>query len=158
MARAYAAVMTEWQYDDPGIDDQDRLFRRVPKVPGCQTYDPSTETYAVSPGGLRRESNDGMSSHLQSVIELRGRDAFSLYNEEKYSSIRFGVAVPRGAGAGVLPTPAPEEPDEDLRAAHAEVRPPMPEYNKVFWKNVANVIAESSEWVQGPGHVNPNKA
>ena len=147
--------MTVWQYDDPAIDNQDHLFRRVPKVPDCQTYDPATETYAVNPGGLRRDANEGMSTHLESIIDLPERDARTLYNPGKYSSIRFVVEAPRSAGAGVLPTPAPEEPDEDLRVAHTEVRPPQPEKDKVFWKTVVNVIADQSEWVQAPGHNAP---
>lgn len=150
--------MTAWRYNDPSIDDKDRLFRRVPKVPDCQTYDPTTETYVISPGGLRRDADEGMSTHLQSIIDSRDRDAHTLYPADKYSSILFVVGAPRSVGAGVLPTPAPEETDEDLRLAHAEVRPPNPEKDKVFWKTVVNVIADSSEWVQAPGYNSSNRS
>lgn len=150
--------MTVWHYDDPAIKDQDRLFRRVPKVPDCQTYDPTTETYVVSPGALRRDANEGMSTHLESIIDGRKRDAQTLYDSANYSSVRFVVEVPRTAGAGVLPTPAPEEADEDLRVAHTEVRPPKPEKDRVFWKTVMNVIADNSEWVQAPGNNAPKQS
>lgn len=149
--------MTAWLYDDPSIENSDRLFRRVPKVPGCLTYDPATETYVISPGGLRRDANEGMSTHLESIIDSCERDAQTLYPSEKYSSILFVVEAPRSVGAGVLPTPALEEPDEDLRLAHTEVRPPKPEKDKAFWNTVVNVIADSSEWVQAPGHNVPKQ-
>ncbi|WDF33718.1 hypothetical protein PTW37_01955 [Arthrobacter agilis] len=142
--------MNEWPYNDPSIADEDKLYRRMPHQPGCRTYDAMTDRWVPHPGGLRRLDHEGMSTHLHSILEERQRDCASLYNGEKYGSIRFPVAVPRSAGAGVLPTAAPQEEDPDLKAAHAEVRPPSAELDKRFWKGVVNMIAREAEWVQPP--------
>lgn len=141
--------MTEWAYNDPSIDDKDTLYRRVPRNPDCRVWDPVEGVYRVNAGGLRRNAGEGMSTHLDSILGSRGRRPDTLYSGT-CGSVRFLVEVPRRVNAGVLLTAAPDEPDEDLAAAHAEVRPPFIERDRVHWRNVVNEIAHAAEWVQSP--------
>lgn len=140
--------MTEWEYDDPSIDDAEILYRRVPKVPDCRTKDPLTGVYRLNPGGLRRDPDEGMSTHLESVLLARKRDPLTLYDGSTCGSVKFEAEVPRRVGAGVLATEAENEIDEDRAAAHAEVRPPQRAKDRSFWKGVVNEIADAAQWVQ----------
>jgi len=142
--------MIKWIYNDPSVADEDVLYRRVPKVIDCRTYDSQLSIWVVTPGALRREPNDGMSSHLRSVVMSMNRDPKSLYPAQEFGSVEFAVWVPRRSGAGVLQTDDPKEHDPCLRAAHTEVRPPEAPRDRVFWKSVANEIASHSRWVQSP--------
>ncbi len=141
--------MTVWKYDDPSIVDEDVLYRRVPRIPDCRTFDPCRDCWVPGPGALRRDAGEGMSTHLASVLGRRGRDAMTLY-PSTHGSIGFEVSAPRSALAGVLQVPDPNETDADLRAAHSEVRPPHPRKDRLFWNNVVNVIVASAWWVQSP--------
>jgi len=142
--------MTEWIYNDPTVADEDILYRRVPKVPQLRTYDSEHGTWVPTPAAFRRDPNEGMSSHLRSIVTSMNRDPESLYPAQKFGSVEFEVCVPRRSGAGVLPTDDPGEDDPCLRAAHAEVRPPHALKNRDFWKTVANEVAAHSRWVQSP--------
>lgn len=149
MAGAHAAAMTDWSYNDESIASSDLLYRRVPGNPNMTTYDPVADQWTVHPGALRRESCEGMSTHLHSILVSRRRPVDSLY-PATCGTICFEVAVPRRLKAGVLCTDAPEETDEDLAAAHSEVRPAVPERDRVHWKNVVNEIAQAACWITLP--------
>lgn len=145
-----AAVSDEaWDTDDPQLTDSELLFRRVLKRPDHRTYDPELRTFVPSPAAFQRNANEGMSVHMDGVLEKLERSRHTLYNSEKYGAVCFEVGVVRRAGAGVLPTIATveDEPDKDLREAHAEVRPPMKAKDRAYWSGVRDKIIKSSIWV-----------
>jgi len=139
-----------WEFDDGSIADSELLYRRIPKRPDHRTFDPERECWVPSTAALRRDANQGMSVHLDTVVRTRRRDPQTLYDSTKYGSIAFPAGLPRCEGAGVLPTTptAEEEPDPDLRAAHAEVRPSQPQKDRAAWSRVTNVILLRATWVQ----------
>ncbi|GEO94593.1 hypothetical protein [Kocuria turfanensis] len=142
--------MTEWEFNHHTVSDEDTLYRRIPKKPDFRTWDPLTGRYTPNPAAFRREAQEGMSTHLDSVLQGRSRLPITLYDPDRYGSVGFHVATPRQANAGVLLADDPYEKDEDLRCSHAEVRPPQPEKNRKHWKTVANEIAMACWWVQDP--------
>ena len=137
-----------WEWDDDSISDEETLYRRIKKIPDCRTYDPVRAAWVVHPGALRRLPNEGLSVHLHSVLVGLKRNVYTLYAADTYGSICFRVRVPRLAGAGVRQTPAVNEPDPDLCAAHGDVLPPQPQKDRLHWKGVVNAIAVEAEWVQ----------
>ena len=140
---------TAWEMDDPQIPDSEDLYRRIPKNPDHRTFNAEEGTWVPSAGAFRRLKGEGMSVHMGSILEERGRATDSLYEASRYAAVRFPVGAVRRAGAGVLATTPTleEEPDEDLRAAHAEARPPTYERNRALWSEVVNEIIQASEWV-----------
>lgn len=139
-----------WDFDDEAVDDREILYRRIPKNPDHRTYDAEKGTWVPSPGALRRVKGEGMSVHCHGTLSERGRDVATLYDPKKYGSICFTAVRPRSEGAGVLNTrpTITQEPDEDLRAAHAEVRPPAPELDRPFWSRIVSQIVQHACWVQ----------
>lgn len=142
--------MSEWLHDDLDIPDSEGLFRRIKKTEQCRTLDPVRGVWVLSAGALRREAYEGMSVHLQSVLDDLGRDITTLYPIAEYGSVRFEAAVPRSQGAGIRSTPAEGEPDPDLREAHGDVFPPQPQKDRNHWRAVVNEIAVKATWVQSP--------
>lgn len=143
--------MTEqlWVWDDPHILDDEMLFRRVPMKPSHATFDALRGVWVPSPGAFQRNANEGMSVHMLRVLDARRRDPHTLYDPTRYGAVRFPASAVRSAGAGVLATTPTmdEEPDEDLRAAHAEVRPPRAVKDRPFWSQVQNRIIRASVWI-----------
>lgn len=139
----------EWVWNDPQIPDGEVLFRRVPTKPSHATFDALRGVWVPHAGAFQRDVNEGMSVHLDSILEARDRPRHTLYDPTRYGAVRFPAQVVRAAGAGVLPTTPTieEEPDEDLRAAHSEARPPRPERDKQFWSTVRNEMIKASVWV-----------
>ena len=139
-----------WDFDDPGIADSELLYRRIPKHPDHRTFDAERERWVPTTAALRREADEGMSVHRHAVLAERGRDPLSLYDPATHGSISFVAGVPRSQGAGVVATSPTEdeEPDEDRRASHAEVRPERSEKDRAAWSRVANSIATQCQWVQ----------
>lgn len=143
--------MTDWEYNDASIKDEDKLYRRIPRGnPDFLTVDVLSGQRKPSPAAFQRNAGEGMSTHLDSVLVARQRDPETLYEVERYSSIGFLVGVPRQADAGVLRTEDPDEDDEDRQHSHAEVRPPRPEKDRKHWSVVRSTIADACWWVQGP--------
>lgn len=140
----------EWVWNDPQIPDDEVLYRRVPTKPSHATFDALRGRWVPHAGAFQREAREGMSVHLDGTLEARGRARHTLYDPERYGAVGFPVAVVRAANAGVLLTTptVEEEPDEDLRAAHAEVRPPEPKKDRPFWSNVRNQMIQASVWVE----------
>lgn len=140
----------EWVWNDPQIPDGELLFRRVPTKPSHATFDALRGVWVPHAGAFQRDANEGMSVHLDGTLEERGRARHTLYDPERYGAVRFPVAVVRAANAGVLPTTptVAEEPDEELRAAHAEVRPPHANKDRPFWSGVRDGMIKASVWVQ----------
>lgn len=139
-----------WVYNDPEIADGEQLLRRVPKNPNHATFDPETGEWRPSAGAFQRNANEGMSVHVVSVLNSWKRADHSAYDPARYGAVRFPAAVVREAEAGVLRTLPTEEqePDEVLRDAHAEVRPPTPQKDRAFWSGVRDKMIKSSVWVE----------
>ena len=140
----------EWVWNDPQIPDGELLFRRVPTKPSHATFDALRGVWVPHAGAFQRDANEGMSVHMEGTLEERGRARHTLYDPERYGAVRFPAAVVRAANAGVLPTTptVEEEPDEDLRAAHAEARPHDAKKDKPFWSKVRNEMIQASVWVE----------
>lgn len=138
-----------WVFDDPAIPDDESLYRRVRTIPDHRTFDAERNTWVPSAAAFRRFKGEGMSVHRETVLEVCGRHTSSLYNPDKYEAYRFKAVIPRAHGAGVLGTPATEEhePDSDLRAAHAEVRPPTHAEDRRFWSRIRHAMIQACEWV-----------
>lgn len=142
---------TPWVYDDPDVPDDEVLYRRIPLKPSHCTFDAERGKWVPSVGAFQRGNpGEGMSVHAETVLEGCGRDCRSLYNPVSYAAVRFHASVPRIQGAGVLSTlpSEAEEPDADLRAAHAEVRPPTFGRDRPFWSRVRDAMIRASVWVQ----------
>lgn len=139
----------DWVWDDPQIPDGEVLFRRVPMKPSHATFDALRGVWVPHAGAFQRDANEGMSVHMDSILEARGRARHTLYDSAKYGAVSFPARVVRAAEAGVLATtPTHEqESNEDLRAAHAEARPPRPEKDRPFWSKVRNEMIKASVWV-----------
>lgn len=140
----------EWKYNHDWISDEDILYRRIPKKPEIRTYDTGRGVWVPGPGAFRRQADEGLSTHLQSILCARGRDPEYLYDANNYGSIGFPVAAPRRCNVGVLRVDDAQELDADLRSAHTEIRPPYREKKSREWKTVVNEIMAASWWVQAP--------
>lgn len=152
MASAVSARVSEdeWAWNDPQIPDDEVIFRRVRMNPDHRTFDPEKGQWVPSAGAFRRMEGEGMSAHMNSVLESKGRAGHSLYDPERYGAVRFPVEVVRSAGAGVVQTlpSVEEEPDQDLREAHVEARPPTWALDKRFWSKVRAQMIKASVWVE----------
>lgn len=139
----------EWVMDDSQIPDDEMIFRRVPMQPSHATFDALRGVWVPHAGAFRRSAGEGVSVHMDSILESRGRARHTLYDRERHGAVRFPVGVVRAAGAGVIQTTptVEEEPDEDLCAAHAEARPPTFEQNKKLWSSVRDQMIKASVWV-----------
>lgn len=139
----------EWVMDNPQTPDDEVLFRRVPTKPSHATFDALRGVWVPHAGAFRRDEGEGMSVHMDSILESQGRARHTLYDPARYGAVRFPVGIVRAEGAGVVQTTptVEEEPDEDLRAAHAEARPPTFKQEKSFWSNVRNQMIKASVWV-----------
>ena len=145
---------SNWEWDDPEIPDEEVLYRKVRKIPDHRTWDPELRRYYPTAAALRRKKNEGMSTHANSVLLMRGRQPDSLYEPSKYDAVGFAVRVVREPDIiGIIFTPAGEleEADPDLRAAHAEVRPKNPDKDRVTWSKVVDRIIDQSSWIEQRG-------
>ena len=142
-----------WVWDNADISDEETIIRRVPMNPEHTTFDAELGITRPSPGAFRRAAAEGTSVHRVAVLDELGRSINSLYDPSKYSAVRFPVRAAREAGAGVLETEPTieDEPDSDLRAAHAEIRPPEKPRNRPFWSGVVDSLIRASEWVEQTG-------
>jgi hypothetical protein len=145
--------MSDWVYNDPSISDDELMYRRVPNNDDFWTYDPVRRTHRVNPKAFQREPNQGCSVHLDSVLRQRNRAPDTIYPAIT-GIVQITVSVPRKDKAGVLQTFDPDEPDPDLAAAHAEIRPPQPQRDRLFWRPISNALAASSVWVRMPALLN----
>lgn len=139
----------EWVMDDPQISDDELLYRRIPLKPDHCTFDPERGRWVPQPAAFRRDPGEGMSVHMDSVLNELSRQPHTLYDPESYGAVRFPAGVVRSAGAGVLRTPATveDEADGDLREAHAEARPPTSARDRAFWSQVRHRIIGACDWV-----------
>lgn len=142
-----------WVWDNPDISDEEKIIRRIPMNPEHTTFDAELGIRRPSPGAFRRAAGEGTSVHRSTVLVELNRPIGSLYDSNRYSAVQFPVKTVREAGAGVLDTEPSieEEPDSDLRAAHAEIRPPERARNRSFWSGVVDSLIRASEWVEQTG-------
>lgn len=135
----------------------DDLLRRItPATRNHCTWDGFTESYRPDLAALRREGG-AMSTHSVAVLDHRHRPLTSLYGPES-ASIRFGVDDVEGNRGTVTATPqsAECEPDEDRRAAHADVD--SIDGTKSTFRALRNHLIQVSRWVVPPIHANVNAA
>lgn len=142
--------MTEWQYDSPGLDTADDIYRKILDDPSNgATWDPEDRCWKIHPGAFRRCAYQGASVHVHSILIERKRNPDTIY-PTRYGYVALRVGVPRQHDLGVLLIPDPDEHDEVLRAAHAEIRPPSPEKSRRTWKEKINEICLQCRWMRMP--------
>jgi len=141
-------------YDDPAVPDSETLYRRVPPKPEWLTTDPVTGLIVPHAAALQRRTGEGLSVHLDSVLNNLGRDPHTLYDPE-CPSFAFLASVPRSQGDGVIPVRVgpPDEPDSDRGQAHAEVRAPEQADTPTHWRRVRTAIIKDMWWVTTPEEV-----
>lgn len=143
----------DWLCDDPEVPDEEELLRRIPWVPDHVGFDAQTGSYFPHPAAFRRGNpGEGMSVHMLSVIEGRGRAATDVHDSERFGTVAFLAGVPRTVGGGVVAIPATEDDEFDpvLREAHAEVRPPTYVRNRGEWSLICDTIIDACRWVVAP--------
>lgn len=141
-----------WEFDDPKVDDAAVVYRRIPDNPDF-TYRASDGLLGLNPAALRRTDGEGMSVHLEAVLAESAR-ADHAYTPPPPGIIGFAAGIPRTAGGGVVAVPDPQERDEVLARAHAEVRGPLKGDQgeaRLKWKDVRAAVAEGFAWVRLPG-------
>ena len=139
----------DWLWNDSSIPDEEVLYRRALKT-GQVTWDAEADCYRPNKAAFSRKANEGLSTHADSLLKVRGRKPHSLYNAEKYTAFGFEVAAVRQIPeAGVIYVEALEEheKDPDLRFAHAEVRPIDPAKQKPLWNRIRDSITRNAQWV-----------
>lgn len=139
-----------WDWDDPEIPDDELLYRKVLGREGHVTWDAENDCYRPGVAALSRDPHTGLSTHAGSLLELRGRRPETLYDSERYYTMNFRAAIPREVptvGVIYVEAEVEHEPDEDLRFAHAEVRPENPGRNRPLWNRVRDNIIRNSSWV-----------
>jgi hypothetical protein len=141
--------MTAWLYDSPQLDGDDQVYRKVLDRPKMSTFDEEQKIWRIHPAAFRRDAYDGASVHLDSVLVARDRDVMTIY-PQRYGFVRLLIKVVRSHELGVLAIDDAAEPDEDLRAAHCEIRPPMPEKNRPAWNAKINEICLCCDWMRVP--------
>lgn len=144
--------MGSWCWNHVGIPNEETLYRKIKPIKEMCTWDPVRGSYVPTPGALRRQAYEGLSTHAKSILDDLGRNETTLYDQNLYSAIAFTVGVVRstpGVEVGVIFIEADEkqEKDEDLRRAHAEVRPKAPEKNRQTWSEVVHQIVQNHEWI-----------
>lgn len=139
-----------WCWNDSGIPDEEILYRKVLRQEGHLAWDAENDCYRPGLAALRRDPNTGLSTHAGSLLEMRGRSPETLYDSARYCTMYFQAGIPREeSNVGIIYVEAEieHEPDEDLRFAHAEVRPENPEKDKPLWNRVRDNIIRNSSWV-----------
>ena len=139
----------DWLWNDSSIPDEEVLYRRALKD-GQATWDAEKDCYRPNKAAFSRKPNEGLSTHAGSLLKMRGREPYSLYNSEKYTAFCFEVAAVRQipeAGVIYIEALVEHESDPDLRFAHAEVRPIAPARQRPLWNRIRNSITRNAQWV-----------
>lgn len=141
-----------WDYNDACISDDEELLRRIPWKATFLVFDAQPGSWVPSAAAFRRAAGEGLSVHRRCVLERHGRKPEQIYDLDSYGSVGFLAQVPREVGGGVIYAPASPDLEEnpDLRAAHAEVRPPTPEERKPEWSLIRNNIIAACRVISTP--------
>lgn len=126
--------------DDPTVDDDVLLLRRIPVNPACVVRDENLGCYRPSSAAFENHSNGTpMSVVLSDTLDALGREHESALGEyvENFSLASFKASTARACDQGISREPTDEEP------AHGEVFGEKP-------KSVRRKIAKSAEWIVPP--------
>jgi hypothetical protein len=131
---------TDWQMNDPSIDDQCWAYRRVRRIPDHYSPpDPITGQPKITNASLLYES-DGMSVHLSELMgkhELRDVD---LCDWSSHALARFTVGTVRLAGGGTIAAEDRDDPIAARGSSHGLVRTGNPPPDKAAWRRMRNEL------------------
>lgn len=145
--------MSAEPYDEPDIEDEDIIIRRVnPEqhiVPDENTGCQRTSSKLFTPSS---EVNGGMSVDILKLIEQSGIDAKKFVTTPVYTaSVCFEASATRTAGLRIGYDPIKDVPNVDDNPYHGEVWGPKGRPNK-FSRRQKRALVEASEWfVELPG-------
>ena len=136
--------------DGTAVPSGTDVLRRIKRIPKMFSCDRTTMPIQVGPhpASFSDSGASELSVHSVPVMEARGRDLQTVYDDDVYASVRFPVNVVVQEGMSILwSTPPPhEESDDDRRAAHADMQ--IHQLAKPEWRDLRNLIIAHSEWVQ----------
>lgn len=136
--------------DDPQIADTDTLYRSIPaNHPDFIAFHSVTGVPIPHAQSLRREPGTGLSAHLDSVLQARGRTPETLY-EAGCPSFCFSTGIPRKFGDGVALVAPVGECDPDRAASHVEIWAAADNDTREHWRAIRDQIIRAFHWVVTP--------
>lgn len=130
----------EWVWNDPEIAHESAVYRRIPNRPNFMVPDldggpgsPAPGAFKCDPDGISVYRDEPMKVHGISVADLKSR------SDDHVFGIR--VADVRHAGAGVVDSPDPEDPN--IGPAHASIRYPQENVTKPVERGIRLKMIEA---------------
>lgn len=131
-------------WDDDAIPPEERVLRRVRRIPDCVIFDLLTGEPEIKAGALKFD-DDGMSVHRDSCRAALGVPRSEICDWDTHHAIEFAVATVRRGQGGVVHEDDPG--DTVLGKAHALVRTRSPRPSKSEKTAIRDQIIDNHVWV-----------